>query len=201
MKGNQTDEGVMRRLAGGDDAALSELMRRWQAAIWCFVDRMIGSPALTDDICQEVWTHLFLYRRSYDPDRPFRSWLFATALNCCRSAMRKRQSQSRQVVVSNGDGPLENLSADDPPPVDGMVLAEEVAALHRAIAYLPDMQRSVVLLYLLYNSNYRAIADLLDRSVSTVRSQMHHALRRLRGRLTKLTLASERQLDHERMEQ
>ena len=62
------------------------------------------------------------------------------------------------------------------------------------------MQRTVVLLYLLYSSDYRQIATVLGRGTSTIRSQMHHAIRKLRRILTKISLAAERQVDHERLD-
>ena len=191
----ETDERLMHRLACGDEDALGELMRRTQSAVWCFVARMVRSPELADDICQDVWTRLYLYRESYDSYWPFRNYLFTIAANCCRSALRKRGA--RRGLTAGADHPPEELPSSDPAPEQGLSAAEERAELHRAIDRLPELQRAVVLLYLLCSSNYRHIAAVTGRSESTVRSQMCRALRRLRDILTKTSLAADWQVDHD----
>ena len=69
MDQHVSDERIMERLARGDESALGELMKRWAGAITCFIDRMCGSLHATDDIHQEVWTRIFLYRKRYKPHR------------------------------------------------------------------------------------------------------------------------------------
>ena len=198
MTRESTDEHIMQTLAKGDQSALAELMRRWQAAIWCFVDRMVNSPELTDDICQNVWTRLYLYRKSYRSSRPFKAYLFTIATNCCRSAFARRESH--MLFSSYAESPGVDPPANDPPPLEALIFSEEVGALRGALGRLPLAERAVVLLYLLYSNDYQKIGSVLDRSTSTVRSHMHHAIRRLRRILTKISLASDRQVDHERLD-
>ena len=191
------DEQLMARLTGGDEGALAELMQRWEGAVWCFIDRMCGAMGCTDDVYQEVWTRVFLYRRRYQPRRPFRPYLFSVAVNCCRTALRRGRFRplSLDDAESGGDG---RAVADDPPPIDRLIAAERQSQLHQAIARLPEAQRSVVLLHLLFDRNYKWIAKVLGLGAGTVRSHMHHALQNLRATLRKLTSQPEGQVDHER---
>ena len=76
MDDRETDEQVMARLAEGNTSALRTLIERWGAAIWCFIQRFAGPLGMTDDLYQEVWTRLFLYRRDYFPGWPLRQYLF-----------------------------------------------------------------------------------------------------------------------------
>jgi len=192
----KADEQLMGSLAAGDDSALGELMRRWQGRVWCFIDRMCWALHATDDIHQDVWTRVYLYRKRYKPTRGFRPYLFAVAINCCRTALRKGRRQPW--AAYDADALAEQSVADDPPPVEAMVQAERAGQLRRAIADLPEAQKAVVLLYLLATSDYGEIASLLGLSVGTVRSHMHHALCRLRSVLTHLAAEAERQVDHDR---
>ena len=182
---DQTDEGVMSRLAGGDDAALAELMTRWEGPIWCFIQRMCGPGGAVDEIYQEVWTRLYLYRQRYRPPKPFRPYLFSIAVNCCRTAIKRAGRYDWQSARLDDAPPP---TADDPPPLEGLVAAEESARLHSAVASLPPQQRAVVLLYMLCDSSYARIAVVLGKRVGTVRSHMHHALAALRGTLTRIAL-------------
>jgi len=172
-------------------------MQRWQGPVRCFISRMVPAPSLADDVSQEVWTRLYLYRKRYDPRKAFKAYIFTIAVNCCRSALAKH---GRPNTLALDDPLFDDLPANTPSPSEPLELAETRHGLHRAIATLPETQRAVVLLYLLCGANYTRIADILGHRVSTTRSLMHHALVKLRTKLTRLTLAEERRVDHDRLE-
>ena len=89
----ESDESVMRRLKAGQPSgqkALDELVRRWSGPLKCFIQRMCGPASPADDIHQEVWTRVFTYRKSFDPARNFRSYLFSIAANACRTDHRQQ---------------------------------------------------------------------------------------------------------------
>lgn len=193
----ESDERAMGRLARGDDSALDTLMQRWAGPIWCLIDRMCGSQGCTEDIYQEAWMRVYLYRRRYQSGRPFRPYLFTIAMNCCRSALSR--GKARAMFFTRIEDAPEPPSSPDPPPIEVAIAGEHSALLHRAIANLPRMQRAVVLLHLLYDSSHDRIARILNKSTGTVRSHMHHALKNLRAALAIVVAAeSESQVDHER---
>jgi RNA polymerase sigma factor (sigma-70 family) len=183
MDSQPDDALLMNELAMGRDAALGELMKRWEGPLRCFIERMCGSPNSIGEVWQDIWTRVYLYRKKYDTRRPFRPFLFTVALNACRSA----QGRWKNYWSGNvGGEALDQWPADCPDPADSLSSDEQKRQLHEAIERLPEMQRAVVLLYLLCDSDYGRIAQILGRSPGTIRSQMHHALRNLRSRLERL---------------
>ena len=190
------DEHLMARLVDGDEAALGELMRRWEAPVWCFIARMCAPGGSTDDVYQEVWTRVYLYRKRYRPDRPFKPFLFAVAVNCCRTALRRGRRPVPMRLDAPG-APADQIPSREPPPFEALLKAERSAQLHLAIHALPDAQRAVVLLHLLFEPSYEAIARLLGKSPGTVRSHMCLALRNLRQTLRRAAAPEESQVDHE----
>ena len=140
---------------------------------------------------------VYRYRASYDEPKPFAPYLFAIAGNCCRrSVSRGASRRERERSLEADPPPL--AAAETPEPVQTLISREETRALHEAISRLPDMQRAVVLLYLLCSADYAQIAQVLSRKPATVRSHMHHALNKLRGALSRASVRSESQVDHER---
>lgn len=194
MNSTESDERVMARLAGGDEQALAELMNRWQGPIWCFINRMCAGLGATDDVYQETWMRVYLYRKRYRPKLPFRPYLFAVALNCCRKALRRAWQRDPHAGLEN----LPHPADPEPLPPDNLIADEQHRMLHRAIQRLPEMQRGVVLLYLLLGPDYGRIARVLGRSRGTVRSHMHHALNALRVSLSWISCPTEGEVDHER---
>jgi len=176
------DAQLMRLVARGRDDALAALIDRWRPRVWMFIDRMCGWLGRTDDIHQDVWTRIYLYRKKYDPRRPFRSYLFSVAINRCRTAMSKYDLRP-MVSLGHSGGLTPDPPSGEPGPIDALIDREQHRRVRQAVDRLPRMQRTVVLLYLLYDSDYRLIADILRLRVGTVRSHMSHALQNLRGRL------------------
>jgi len=126
---------------------------------------------------------VYLYRGRYDSGRAFAPFLFTVAVNCCRTAL-SCCAGYWTVVSARGDA-LESAASGDRQPLASLIADEQCTALHMAIGRLPEMQRAVVLLHLLCDSDYARIAGILGRSTGTIRSQMHHALRNLRSHLEK----------------
>lgn len=199
MNAKTSDEQVMRRLAGGDHEALDELMARWQRPVWCFIRRLCASAREGEEIYQEVWTRLYLYRRRYRPSAAFKSYLFKIAVNCCRSALRSRAHEDR--MWTGWDESACPGGEDGCDPLTELISREQVARLREAASGLPPSQRAVVLLYLVFATDYRQIAELMRTSVATARSHMSHALKSLRTVLDRMDRCSEGQVSHERSEQ
>jgi len=197
MDRGESDEEVMRRLGRGDRSALGVLMARWQGRVAYYIRRMCGLLASPEDVSQDVWMRLYRYRASYDEAKPFGPYLFAIAGNCCRRNV-SQGSRRREREHSLEADPQPPAACEAPGPVQTLISREQTRALHEAISRLPDMQRAVVLLYLLCSADYAEIAQALSRKPATVRSHMHHALKKLRGALSGASVRSESQVNHER---
>jgi len=183
------DAKLMSMLAVGQHDALTVLIDRWRHRVWTFIDHMCGYLGRTDDIFQDVWMRIYLYRKKYDPTRSFKSYLFAVAVNCCRTNM------SKHAAGRGEHGTRIDTACDEPPsgkpqPLDELISSEQHSQVRRAVNKLPEKQRTVVLMYLLYDSNYRMIAETLRVRIGTVRSHMSLALKSLRRSLARITPAT-----------
>jgi RNA polymerase sigma factor (sigma-70 family) len=98
----------------------------------------------------------------------------------------------------SGENLLDSAPSDDPPVIDSVIAREQSALLHQGIARLPECQRAVVLLYVLYDKDYARIAQAVNRTVETVRGNMHQALKNLRRILHGMQQDVEGQVDCER---
>ena len=78
------DAQLMSLVAGGQADALATLIDRWRHRVWGFIDRLCGRLGRNDDIFQDVWMRIYLYRKSYDPAsaKNFKSYLFTVVVNC-----------------------------------------------------------------------------------------------------------------------
>jgi len=184
------DAQLMSLVAGGQNDALTVLIDRWRHRVWTFIDRMCGFLGRTDDIFQDIWMRIYLYRKRFDPRKNFKSYLFTIVVNCCRTTMTRHMTRSGAPTA-----PIEANYADstspDPTPLDTLINNEQHRQVRRAVNRLPQKQREVVLLYLLYDSNYSLIAETLGLRKGTVRSHMSLALKNLRRCLVRTSPVDE----------
>ena len=75
-----------------------------------------------------------------------------------------------------------------PGPKEEPVADEHYRAMYRVLAEMPSELRDVLTFYFLDGFTFREIADVLSRSVSTVRAQYHKGMRILRQKLREATI-------------
>ncbi|MEZ4755464.1 MAG: RNA polymerase sigma factor [Flavobacteriales bacterium] len=84
-----SDERLMELVVRGDERAFGALYDRYQQRLLGYFHRMLWSDReLARDHAQDLWTKLAQRPTSYDPARPFRTWLFSVANNMCKNAYR-----------------------------------------------------------------------------------------------------------------
>jgi len=182
-----SDADLMRRVARGDQAAMSELVGRWERPVLGFVYRLLTcSEDDARDIAQEVFLRVWRQRRKWKPIAGFSTWLFTIVSNLCRNRRRDLSRRPTLVPVDTEDSgkvsyPLFAAARDNP---HSRAEASETAALIRdAIAQLPDAQRVAVLLRHFGELKYREIATVMGTTPSAVDSLLIRARRALSGRL------------------
>jgi len=160
-----TDEELIVTLASGDGRALEELCRRWEHPLYQFIARHTGGRDV-EDLYQETWLRVVRAARRFERGRRFSTWLFQIAVNLCRDWRRRP--------------PLEPV---DPAAADARAGAPAAtdAALdaRRLLAALPEAQRSAVILRYYHDLPEEEVAAILGCPRGTVKSRLHHAMRRL----------------------
>lgn len=173
---HECDEVLMQRVACGERAPLSMLLRRYANSLLTFIRRMSGDHHRSEELFQDVFVAVWSGRKSYQYPRSFRSWLFGIAVNKCHADRRCRrgllQFLDEQAVAS----PVSH----EPAPLEGAIATETAALVEQAVMQLPPVQRAVVVLRIWNDFSYAAIASMLDRTESTVRSNMFHGLKSMR---------------------
>jgi len=170
------DEDLMQRVAAGNREAMAPLVRRYASPLLTFIRRMTGDWHRAEELFQEAFLAVWQCRRRYQYPRPFRPWLFALALNKCRADFRK--CAAMPVFL---DDELElRVPAHDRGPVEAAIASETAVLVAQAATTLPPKQRAVLVLRVWNGLEYAEIAQILNRTEATIRSQMFHALTAMR---------------------
>lgn len=158
---------------------MADIYRRIEAEIprlRRYARALTRDAALADDLVQDCLTRaldkLHLWHRGTD----LHAWLFTILHNQYVNHVR-RCAREGAIVGLSGNEPM--LTRD---PQQGRRL--ELRDLERAIAILPEEQRTAILLVGLEGMSYEEVAGILDVPVGTIRSRLsrgREALRRLMG--------------------
>jgi RNA polymerase sigma-70 factor (ECF subfamily) len=179
------DFALMKRIACGDESAFRALLERHQDAVVGTVAKMLGSPSDAEDIAQQVFLRVWQHAKSYRPDAKFTTYLFTITRNLVFNETRRR-SRKKEIPLDTGDPSGSHHEPGDDPhrqPDASLLEAELRVAIGQAIASLPETQRLAVVLRRYENLSYEEIAEVLDLSVSAVKSQLFRARNRLREAL------------------
>src|SRR5690348_7487138 len=86
-----SDNEYMEMVRRGDPAGAEALFQRHADAIFRFSNRMLGTRADAEEICQDVFLKMIDRAHQYDGRGSLVSWLLSIAANSCRNHLRGRK--------------------------------------------------------------------------------------------------------------
>jgi RNA polymerase sigma-70 factor (ECF subfamily) len=162
----------VRAARAGDLEAFERLYRLHHARIDRLARWLLASPDVAD-VVQEVFVRAWRKLDGFQERAAFGTWLHRLAVNVL---LRARQ----------GRGDWQARHAGEPVDAFAQTVATDPAVrldLDRAIASLPGGARDVFVLFEVEGHSHGEIAELLDISAHTSRSQLHRARLLLRTHL------------------
>ena len=174
----------MIRVRDGDIAAFAEIVDRHRRRVETYLYRRFGDRDRASDGAQEVFVKLWMARSRYEPKARFTTFLYRIAHG--HAVDEARRAGSRPAETRLEDDPDEGpafLAPAESEPLRALFAAHLQARIRRAIAGLPEGQRSVFILGRLEERSIAEIAEILEIPEGTVKSRMNAAVTRLRQRL------------------
>jgi RNA polymerase sigma-70 factor (ECF subfamily) len=163
-----SDVELLQSMLAGDEEALIALYRRRQKVIYQFALQLCGSPALAEDVTQEVFMVLIREGNSFDPAR---GSLTAFLLGVARNHVLRRLRRERFYVAMGDDA--ETTAPVSAGPLADLSRTETIESVRRSVLALPEKYREVVVLCDLQELSYLEAAEILGCAVGTVRSRLH----------------------------
>src|ERR1700704_5684208 len=174
------DDELIARIAGGDREAFALLYRRYRTDVYRFAAHVSGSPAVADDVVQDVFVAVIEGASGYRADR---SGVLPWLLGIARNHVRRWRSQ-RPVQPLPGDETRDGRNlAVQRDPLGEISMQRHTTALRRALVELPVRYRETIVLWDLQELSYADAAHALGCAVGTVRSRLHRGRALLARRL------------------
>jgi RNA polymerase sigma-70 factor (ECF subfamily) len=170
---------LVERLRAGEAPAFEELVRRYQHRVFGVAVRMLRNAAEAEEAAQEVFLRVYRAVDEFRGEARLSTWLYAITSRVCLT----RLGSGERRLLREGEETLTRLASGEATPGAALERSELAAALHRAIAELPEERRIVVVLRDLEGLAYEEIAGALDLPLGTVRSRLHRARMDLKEKL------------------
>ena len=181
---NDIDIALMLRVGKQDEQAFEELISRHQGAVIGTVTKMLSSSSEAEDIAQQVFIRIWKSAPRYQPKAKFTTFLFTIARNLVFNESRRR-SRKKEYSMEEREEDF-NIQSEDSgtaSPDEQLLHGELQSAVDKAISELPEKQRMAVILRRYENMPYEEIAQVLELSISAVKSQLFRARHTLRESL------------------
>ncbi len=157
------DYALLRRLARGEDDALTELVRRHQHRVYQIAYRLLRDPLEAEDAAQEVFLKVYENAHRFEPKASVAAWLHRITANHCLNMLRRRrplESLDREGAATPADPgatPLESLEEQD-----------LNRRLEELLNTLPENQRRALVLKRFAGLSYQEIGAELGLSPQAV---------------------------------
>lgn len=174
------DDALVARARHGDAAALAVLYHRHAPALLRYLERRTADRALSEDVLQETFLRIFERRGRYDEKGRCRAWLFTIATRLAND--RVRTTRRRKEITEAFAPDLAPRAIHDP--LARVRHQEILGEIEQALCDLPPVYAATFQLRVCESFSYREIGEMLGEPEGTLRSRVHHALRRIRARLS-----------------
>jgi len=157
------EKDILLDLLNGNENAFEKIYQLYSPRLFGKLLKLVKSESHAKEILQDVFLKLWEHRKSIDPEKSFRSYLFKIAENKVydffRKAAREKIMASQLIALSTANYNVidEFISGD-----------ENLAMLQRAIDLLPPQRQQIIRLCKLEGKSYKEVSEMLGISVSTI---------------------------------
>jgi RNA polymerase sigma-70 factor, ECF subfamily len=174
----RTDDELMTLSQAGAREAFAVLVGRYALRVVETCSRFAGDRSAGAELAQATWAAIWEHRFRYKRGSDFVVWLITAARNRCRNDLRGRSVARRHATTTMVLG-----TAPSPDQIDRLLDGERRRRVHEALERLPSATREVLLLRFGEELRYDQMAEVVGAGESTLRSRVHHGLKRLRDLL------------------
>jgi RNA polymerase sigma-70 factor (ECF subfamily) len=171
---------LVSELQAGSESAFDYLVTHFHASVYNLVHGILGDAADAADVTQEVFLRVFRGIGGFRSSSSLKTWIYRVsvrqALNHRRWCWRHHRLQVSIDAEGEQKGPMLELKDGEATPLEQFEMHEVQARVRGALATVPAVFRSAVILRDLEGLSYEEVAEVLEISVGTVKSRI------LRGR-------------------
>ncbi len=180
--GGPDESALVRAAQQGDQAAFTEIVRRYQRAVYRVAYGLTRRAEDADDLAQEAFVRAYRALGTFRAGEPLWPWLSRITVNLAYSLFRHRKRRPEAELEPLLETGHDWASDDDP--VAAVEGRERAAAVRACFAELSHEHQSILVLRIVENMSYDEISRALGVPPGTVMSRLSRARAELKARLS-----------------
>ena len=165
-----TDHKFLEKLKQRDVLACKQLYLQYADAMYNVCVRILQHQAEAEDALQEAFIKIFNNIQQYRNESSIGSWMKQIVTNTCLNMLRKKKLVLDELVDDISENENERENEHD----------YSIEDIKKAIEELPQGYRVVFNLFMFEEYTHKQIAEMLEISESTAKSQLFKAKRKLK---------------------
>jgi len=156
----------------GKRQAQFELYRLYSKAMYNICLRMVRNDLDAEDLLQNSFVDVFTKLHTFRFQSSVGAWIKRIVVNNCINFLKKRRLEIQELNEKITEQPI--------PDEEDATPRYSVETINQAIYKLPDGYRVVFTLYMMEGYDHKEIAEILEISEATSKSQFSRAKKKLR---------------------
>lgn len=158
-----------------------ELFKDNFKALCYFAFQFLKNMAEAEDVVQDTFIKFWDQRENFNNEPAIRSFLYITVRNACLNIKRHKQVILNHAEIQPADSHIEQTDF-----LNNIIKAEVLGHVYHAVDTLPDGCKRVFELSYFEELKNPQIAELLEVTVNTVKTQKYRAIKLLHEKLKPL---------------
>ena len=179
--GGPDEAQLVRAAQQGDEAAFTEIVRRYQRAVYRVAYGLTRRAEDADDLAQEAFVRAYRALDTFRVGEPLYPWLSRITVNLAYSLFRRRKRRPETELEPLLEAGRQWASDDDP--VEDLAEREQVTHLRECFAELTHEHQAILVLRIVQGLSYEEISRTLNVPIGTVMSRLSRARAELKTRL------------------
>lgn len=172
----QSDDTLVKLIAGGDKDAMQTLFRRHNVSIYRFILRLVNDTSSAEDLTSEVFLEVWRQAGQFAGRSQVSTWLLSIARDKALSALPRRATEA----------PNEEAIDPSDTPEAAMERGQRNKSMRETLMQLTPAHREVIDLVYYHERSVAEVAAIVGIPQNTVQTRLFHA----RKRMAKLVGAS-----------
>lgn len=176
----------IQRLRNKDRAAFQELVREYKNPLLNVCYGYVKNIDDAEDLTQEVFAEVYKNISNFKEEASLFTWMYRIAVSRSLDELKKRRSLKRaayfkkRIQSEAAEIEMNQKSSDLPDPEEDLLQKQQQEFINYCLNELPETQRTAFVLSQQDGFSYKEIADIIEKSLSSVESLVHRSKQNLR---------------------
>ncbi|SKC88274.1 RNA polymerase sigma factor [Maledivibacter halophilus] len=172
-----TDKELMASFQGGDKDAFERLIIKYRHKAISFSQRFIHDPFMAEDIVQDAFAYIYVYKDKYNSKYSFKTYLFTIIRNKSIDYIRKKRDTplyDDKSLISKGEA-LE----------DTIIKRDKANCVNRNLNKLKEDYKTAIHLIDYESFSYKEAAKIMGKSNAGIKVLIYRARKKLKSLIEK----------------